>query len=180
MNEKELQALRYPVGEFISKPRHTTEEITGYVKTIESFPSKIREAVAGLTDARLDTPYRPGGWTIRQVVHHVADSHLNSYIRFKLTLTEDTPAIKPYFEDRWAELPEAKSGPVELSLALLESLHKRWVTMLRAITPEQISRKFYHPEQKKEFSLEWLMSLYAWHCTHHLAHITELKNRMCW
>jgi DinB superfamily len=180
MTDKELQALRFPIGEFVSKPEHSAEEISGYISTIEAFPERIRGAVEGLTDKQLDTPYRPGGWSIRQVVHHVADSHLNSYIRFKLALTEDTPTIKPYYEDRWAELPEAKSGSVELSLPLLESLHKRWVTVLRAITPEQIIRKFYHPEQKKEFSIDWLMSLYAWHCVHHFAHITELKKRMSW
>lgn len=180
MTDKELQALRFPIGEFVSKTEHTAEEISAYISAIEAFPQKIRAEIEGLTDKQLDTPYRPGGWTVRQVVHHVADSHLNSYLRFKLALTEDTPTIKPYFEDRWAELPEAKSGSMELSLPLLESLHKRWVTMLRSISPEQMKRKFYHPEQKKEFSLDWLMSLYGWHCSHHLAHITELKKRMNW
>lgn len=180
MKESEIQNLRYPVGKYSPKKNITAEDVAGYIKTIEEFPEKMKQAVAGLSNAQLDTPYRDGGWTIRQVVHHVVDSHINSYTRFKLTLTEDTPAIRPYFEDRWAELPEAKTGPVEISIPLLEALHRRWALMLRNITGKELKRTFYHPESKKETALDELMGLYAWHSDHHLAHITELKKRMNW
>jgi hypothetical protein len=180
MTEKELYALRYPIGEFTPKSEFTVEDISGYIRIIESFPEEIRNAVKGLNDSQLDTPYRPDGWTIRQVVHHTADSHINGYIRFKLALTEDTPAIKTYFEERWAELTEAKTGPAEISLSLLDALHNRWITMLRALDHEQLKRRIFHPETKKEHNVEWLLNLYAWHSKHHLAHITGLKKRMNW
>lgn len=172
--------LRYPIGDFNPKKNYSPQEVNQYIDTIDMYPKKLTDAVKNLTEKQLDTPYRDGGWTIRQVVHHVVDSHMNSYIRFKLTLTEEKPTIKPYFEDRWAELPEAKSAPIGLSLPLLEVLHKRWVVMLRNITPEQLKRKFHHPESNKDTALDELIHLYAWHCSHHLAHITELKKRMKW
>lgn len=177
MTEKELYALRFPIGEFSPKDNYTSSEINDFINTIEALPRKLIQTVSGLTDTQLDTSYRPGGWGIRQVVHHIADSHINSYTRFKLTLTEDTPAIRPYFEDRWAELPEAKSAPVELSLPLIDSLHKRWVVMLKNLTGVQLKRRLYHPETKKEMTIEQLMHLYAWHSDHHLAHITGLIER---
>lgn len=180
MKETELKKHQYPIGEYSRKKEITSEDINGYIKAIETFPAGLKQAVSGLSDSQLDTPYRTGGWTVRQVVHHVVDSHINSYTRFKLTLTEDTPAIKPYFEDRWAELPDAKSAPVELSLGLLEALHSRWVLMLKNISEKDLKRRFFHPESKKEMALDELMGLYAWHCDHHLAHITELKKRMNW
>jgi hypothetical protein len=180
MTNEQLNALRYPIGEYKPKQHPTGEEINKFISTIEAFPEKLKNAVSGLNNDQLDTPYRPDGWTIRQVVHHVVDSHINSYCRFKLALTEDKPAIRPYLEDRWAELPEAKSAPVELSLPLLDSLHKRWVVMLRNITPVQLKLKYFHPETKKESSLEYLMGLYAWHCEHHLAHIENLKKSKGW
>ena len=133
----------------------------------------------GLSEARLDTPYRPGGWTVRQVVHHLPDSHLNSYVRFKLALTEEEPTIKPYYEDRWAELQEAKTAPIELSLALLDSLHKRWVLMLRSMKSEDWKRTFRHPDLGV-VSLEKNVALYSWHGRHHVAHITSLRERMGW
>ncbi len=175
MTQPELQKLRFPIGEYSPKENISADDIKWYINTIELFPAKIKQAVTGLNDEQLDTPYRLDGWTIRQVVHHVVDSHINSYTRFKLALTEDTPAIRPYFEDRWAELPEAKTGPVELSIPLLETLHKRWVVMLKNISPVELKRKFYHPESKAEMSLDEVIGLYAWHCDHHLAHITNLK-----
>jgi uncharacterized damage-inducible protein DinB len=135
--------------------------------------------VKGLTDEQLDTPYRSGGWTVRQVVHHVPDSHLNSYVRFKLALTEDNPTIKPYEEGRWAELSDSNSTPVEVSLTLLESLHDRWVRLLRSLTPEQWKRTFRHPELG-EMTLEKTLALYAWHGKHHVAHITELRKERSW
>jgi hypothetical protein len=180
MNDEKLYSLRYPIGEYNPKTDVTPDDIKENITIIESFPGNLKKEVTGLSDAQLDTPYRQDGWTVRQVVHHVVDSHLNSYMRFKLTLTEDNPAIRPYFEDRWAEIPEAKSAPIELSLPLLEALHIRWVVMLRNITPQQLKRKYFHPETKNEATLEYLIGMYAWHSEHHLAHITELKKRMNW
>jgi len=176
----DINHLRYPVGEFSPQASYTASDIEQNISIIEQFPEKLKNTVSGLTDKQLDTPYRDEGWTIRQVVHHAADSHINSYTRFKLTLTESTPTIKPYYENRWAELPEAKTAPIELSLPLLKALHKRWIVMLKNITPEQMKRKFQHPESNREIALDELMHLYAWHCSHHLAHITELKKRMKW
>jgi uncharacterized damage-inducible protein DinB len=176
----DLEKLRYPVGEFSPQPVYSASDAESYISAIEQFPAKLTKEVENLSDNQLDTPYRDGGWTIRQVVHHVVDSHLNSYTRFKLTLTEETPTIKTYFEDRWAELPEAKTGPIELSLPLLTSLHKRWVVMLKNLTKQQLERTLFHPELKREMTLYELLHLYGWHCEHHLAHITELKKRMRW
>ncbi len=175
-----LQKLRYPIGEFSPQNFYQAEDIELNITIIGAFPSKLKNAVAGLTDVQLDTPYREGGWTLRQVVHHVTDSHINGYCRFKLALTEDVPAVKTYYEARWAELPEAKSAPVGLSLPLLESLHERWVVMLNNLTPELLERKVYHPEVKREMTLYELLHLYGWHSEHHLAHITGLKKRMGW
>jgi len=180
MTELELHKLRFPIGEYSPQTNITDADIKEYIETIEAFPGKLRNAVNNLTDKQLDTPYRPNGWTIRQVVHHVGDSHMNSFMRFKLALTEDTPTIKPYFEDRWAELEDYKSTPLEVSLALLDNLHKRWIILLKSLTPEQIKRKFYHPEHSREIPLDELMCLYAWHSEHHLAHITKLKEKMNW
>ena len=180
MKEEEIELLKYPIGKFAAKENVTEQDVKWYINTIALFPSKLKHAVSALTDEMLDTPYREGGWTVRQVVHHTADSHMNSYIRFKLALTEDVPAIRPYFEDRWAELPEAKSGPVELSLPLIEALHKRWAAMLKNLTPAQLKLRLYHPESKMEMTVEYLIGLYAWHSEHHLAHIVNLKKRMGW
>ncbi len=180
MKEEDIELLKYPIGKYSAKDIVTKQDVQWYINTIELFPSKLKHAVTGLTEAQLDTPYREGGWTVRQVVHHTADSHMNSYIRFKLALTEDVPAIRPYLEDRWAELPEAKSGPIELSLPLLEALHKRWAVMLNGLTPDQLKRRLYHPESKMEMTVEYLLGLYAWHSEHHLAHIVNLKKRMGW
>lgn len=135
--------------------------------------------VAGLNDQQLDTPYRPGGWTVRQLAHHVPDSHLNSYVRFRLALTEDEPTIKPYYEDRWAELPDARTAPIHTSLALLGSLHERWVLLLRSMAPEQFARTFRHPELGL-MTLDKNLALYAWHGQHHVAHIAGLRERMRW
>jgi uncharacterized damage-inducible protein DinB len=150
-----------------------------FIQQIEEAPARLREAVKGLTLEELNTPYREGGWTVRQVVHHVPDSHMNSYVRFRLALTEDEPTIKPYMENLWAELPDARSAPIDLSLGLLESLHTRWVALLRSLTPEQWKRQFRHPELGV-VSLEQNLALYAWHGRHHVAHITSLRERMGW
>ena len=170
---------RYPIGKFALPAEVTPQRRQEAINELASLPAKLRGAVTGLDDAQLDTPYREGGWTVRQVVHHVPDSHLNSYIRFKLALTEEEPTIRPYMEDRWAELPEAKTAPIELSLSLLEDLHKRWILMLRAIQPAEWKRTFRHPEIGP-MTLEKNLALYAWHGRHHVAHVTALRERMGW
>jgi uncharacterized damage-inducible protein DinB len=174
-----MEDLRFPVGKFHYDGSPSPQQKQVFLEEIAQTPSKLRDAVAGLADAQLDTPYRPGGWTVRQVVHHVPDSHLNSYTRFKLALTEDEPTIKTYAEDRWAELADSKATPIEVSLTLLDSLHDRWVRLLRALSPEEWKRTFRHPELGP-MTLEKTLALYAWHGRHHVAHITELRKRMSW
>ena len=149
------------------------------ISEIERAPAALRAAVAGLSDAQLDTPYRDGGWTVRQVTHHVPDSHMNAYMRWKLALTEDEPTIKPYAEDRWAQLADTQSTPIEVSLVMLESLHDRWVRLLRSLGPSDWKRQFRHPEMGV-VSLEKNLAMYAWHSKHHVAHVTELRKRMGW
>lgn len=174
-----MDDLRYPVGKFRPEGPITGEMITGWIDEIAAAPSALRQAVAGLTDAQLDTPYRPGGWTVRQVVHHVADSHLNSYTRFKLALTEEVPTVKPYDEARWAELPDGKAAPVDLSLTLLDAMTERWVMMLRAMAPADFARTLRHPESGV-LSLDRMVGLYAWHGRHHVAHVARLREREGW
>lgn len=170
--------LRFPVGKFTyAEPLHD-EQKRKYVDDLARAPANLREAVEGLSDEQLDTPYRPEGWTVRQVVHHVPDSHANAYIRFKLALTEDEPTIKTYAEDRWAELPDSKE-PIAVSLGLLDSLHDRWLRLLGSFSDEQWKRTFRHPELGP-MTLEKTLALYAWHGRHHVAHITELRKRMSW
>jgi hypothetical protein len=169
----DLEKLRYPVGRM---PRVTTpldrSSRQACLDTIEQAPARVRALVASLSDRDLDTPYRPGGWTIRQVVHHVPDSHMNAYIRMKLAVTEETPAARTYEEGRWAELPEAKSGPIEMSLGLLEALHRRWLAFLRALPEADLQRAFSHPEWGR-VTVDEAISMYAWHCRHHAAHIEQ-------
>jgi hypothetical protein len=150
------------------------------IAEIAAAPAHLRKAVAGLTPAQLDTPYRPGGWTVRQVVHHVPDSHLNAYTRIKLALTEEEPTIRPYEEARWAELPDARTGPIEPSLGLLESLHQRWLLLLTQLQPSDFERRFRHPEHGRIFTANEAVAMYAWHGRHHVAHITSLRQRMGW
>jgi len=171
--------LRYPVGKFRFPDSVSHEQRDKFVDEIAQAPALLGSAVEGLSDLQLDTPYRPGGWTVRQVVHHVPDSHLNSYTRFRLALTEEEPVIKPYHEDRWAELPDARTAPVEASLRLLECLHSRWVGLLRSLSEGQWKRTFRHPDLGL-ISLEQNAALYAWHGRHHVAHIVNLRQRMAW
>ena len=172
--------LRYPVGKFVRPKSLTAAERKGAIEAIAETPAAMRAAVAGLTDAQLDTPYRPGGWTVRQVVHHVPDSHMNAYTRFKLGLTEDMPTIKPYDEAKWAELDDSKSKLVDHSLTLLDSLHARWVFLLERMKPTDFERKINHPEWDAPMTLDTLLALYAWHGRHHVAHITGLRERSGW
>jgi DinB superfamily len=170
---------RYPIGKFSFDGTLTEPQKAKFLDDIEQTPARLEAAIRGLSEKQLDTPYRDGGWTVRQVIHHVPDSHLNSYMRFKLALTEDEPTIRPYLEDRWAELPEAKTAPVGPSLALLSSLHMRWMLMLRALQPADWKRTFRHPEIGL-MTLEKNLALYSWHGRHHVAHITALRERMGW
>ena len=172
----DLEQLRYPVGPMPRVDELDRASRTRLIDAIAQTPARFRSLVAGLSDAQLDTRYRPGGWTVRQVVHHVPDSHMNAYIRMKLAATEEMPAIRAYEEDRWAELPEAKSGPVEMSLALLEALHCRWVAFLRALPDADFRRTYTHP-QLGVVSLDGAVAIYDWHCRHHAAHI-ELALRV--
>lgn len=171
--------LRYPIGKFTFDGKLTDDQQRALCDQIAETPARLRAAVKGLTDSQLETPYRPEGWTVRQVVHHVPESHMNAYIRFKLALTEDDPTIKTYMEDRWAQLPDVKTTPVEVSLALLDSLHDRWVRLLRLLGPERWKRTFRHPELGP-MTLEKTLALYAWHGRHHVAHVTELRKKMSW
>jgi DinB superfamily len=180
MTDAELQNLRYPIGPFVVPSALTPEVISGCIATLGEFPGRLEREVAGLDDPQLDTTYRPGGWTIRQVVHHVADSHLNSYVRFRLALTEENPAIRPYFEDRWAELVDAKTMPVEISVQLLKGLHARWTTLLNSLSADQLKRTLIHPERTEAIVLDEYVAEYAWHCRHHLAHITTAKKTHGW
>jgi len=171
--------LRYPIGKFTPDPDVTPEKRQQWIADLVEAPSLFRKAVAGLTEAQLDTPYREGGWTVRQVVHHMADSHVHNLVRFRLALTEENPAITGSNTNKLAELPDAKTGPVEVSLALLEAIHNRWVLLLRAMTPADFARTFRRPDGQ-QVALDRALQTYAWHGKHHAAHITHLRERMGW
>jgi len=171
--------LRYPIGNFEKPATVAPGQRAGFIRDLEEAPARLRAAVAGLSETQLDTPYRPGGWTVRQVAHHLPDSHLNAYTRHKLAVTEDEPTIKPYEESRWAELADGKAAPIQPSLQLLESLHSRWVTFLRGLKPDQFSRTFMHPESGR-WTLDQSLAMYGWHGKHHVAHITALRQREKW
>ena len=171
--------LRYPVGKFKFPESVSDDERETMLGQIAETPARLREAVASLDDAQLDTPYRPEGWTVRQVVHHLPDSHLNSYVRFKLAVTEDEPTIKAYDEAAWARLDDAQNAPIEGSLELLESLHERWIRFLRSLGPKELARTFKHSEIGS-ITLNQNIALYAWHGRHHVAHITSLREREGW
>jgi uncharacterized damage-inducible protein DinB len=171
---------RYPIGRFERRDVLTPEERAACIDEIAATPRAMRDAVAGLTPQQLDTPYREGGWTLRQVVHHVPDSHLNSYCRFKLALTEETPTIRPYDEAAWAALSDSRDTPPETSLVLLEALHDRWVRLLRAMSGDEFQRTLKHPEHGGVMTLDAMLALYAWHGRHHTAHITSTRARNGW
>ena len=171
---------RYPIGKFAPPQVMTPALRAEMIQTIEITPEKVRAAVKDLTEEQLATPYREGGWTARQVVHHLPDSHLNAYTRFKLALTEDSPMVKPYDEVAWAALPDAVTSPVETSLCFLWCLHGRWVFMLRAMSEADFQRTYRHPDFVGTRTLDNLLAIYAWHGPHHVAHITELRKRMNW
>jgi hypothetical protein len=175
----QMSDLRYPIGKFSFSEPLTEEQKEKFLGDISHTPANLRAAVSGLSEPQLDTPYRPEGWTVRQVVHHVPDSHLNAYVRFKLALTEDEPTIKPYAEDRWAVLADSQTTPIEVSLMLLESLHTRWMRLLGSLAAADWKRTFRHPEMGV-MNLEKTLALYAWHGRHHVAHITSLREGKGW
>ena len=174
-----MEDLRYPIGKYLPQP-FSAEQLSKWIIDIKYLPNHLENAVLNLDEHQLQTPYRPEGWTIHQLVHHVADSHMNAYIRFKLGLTEINPVIKPYEEAEWAKLNDTKNLPVNISLTLLFALHTRWVAVLENIKEEEWNRTVFHPEQNKEITLWHLMGMYAWHSLHHTAHITALRQRMNW
>ena len=171
---------RYPIGKFERRDQLNPDERRAMIDTIAAAPARLREAVSGLDEKQLDTPYRDGGWTVRQVLHHLPDSHLNAYTRLKLALTEDGPVIRPYDEAAWAGLSDSRDTPPEVSLALLESLHARWVTLFRALRDEDFRRTLRHPDHPGVLTIDWLVAMYAWHSRHHVAHITSLRERLGW
>ena len=172
---------RYPVGPSPNRTELTPDERRAAIDDIAAAPVRMREAVRGLTEQQLDTPYRDGGWSVRQVVHHVPDSHLNAYCRLKIALTEDEPTIRPYDEAVWAELADSRNTPIEVSLTLLESLHARWVGLMRSMKDEDFRRTLKHPERPGlTLTIDWLVSLYGWHSRHHVGHITSLRERQGW
>jgi hypothetical protein len=170
----DLEQLKYPIGRFVPPAIITPQNIQEWIVEIEHLPARLSELLKGLTQTTLDTPYRPEGWTVRQVVHHLADSHINSYIRFRWTLTEDKPVIKAYNQNEWANLPDALHSDVNLSLRLLEAVHARWVVLLKAMRAQDFEKSYIHPESNSEFKLSRVIGLYAWHGKHHLAHIQNL------
>ncbi len=170
---------RYPIGPFRYEKPLTAAERKRAIAAIAQTPARMRAAVKGLKPKQLDTPYREGGWTVRQVVHHVPDSHLNAYTRLKLALTESEPTIKPYDQEAWANLADTRETPVETSLALLENLHARWVKLWQSLKPVDFERTLRHPEAGVK-TVDWLLALYAWHGQHHVAHVTELRKKMGW
>jgi hypothetical protein len=177
--EATLEDLKYPMGRFDWSRPVTTEDCEKAIQTIAAFPPKMREAIKSLNDTQLDTPYRPEGWTVRQVVHHCADSHTNAYIRFKLALTEDTPVIKPYLQAEWAKLPDSKLDP-GISLAMIDGVHRRWVTIMENMSEADWELGWIHPEHNNRQGLKQIAVMYGWHCEHHRGHITRLRERMGW
>lgn len=175
-----LEQLKFPIGKFEKPTTITKDDLLNWISEISTFPSRLKNEVNHLTNQQLDTKYRPEGWTIRQVVHHCADSHMNSLIRLKLTLTEDQPTVKPYYEERWAELADSKNMPIEPSLKMIEGIHERWAVLLNNLSESDYSKIFIHPEHGKAFRIDENIGMYAWHCNHHLAHITETKKRNNW
>ncbi len=175
-----LEEQRYPIGPFVKPEKITEEDLQHFISEIETFPDRLRKEVKTLSDSQLDTRYREGGWTVRQVVNHCADSHINGFIRIKLALTENQPIIKPYREERWAEFPDTSKIPVTAALNMLDGLHERWAILLKSLTEEQLKRKYSHPVDETVRQVDETIAIYAWHGNHHLAHITSLKEQKAW
>ena len=170
---------QYPIGKYVEQP-FSEKQLQEWLNDIRFLPENLEHAVLNLDEAQLETPYRDGGWTVKQLVHHVADSHMNAYIRFKLGLSEENPTIKPYNQDAWAQMPDTKNLPINLSFTILHAMHRRWYEILINISPEQWNRTVVHPEYNKQMTLWHLLGMYAWHSRHHTAHINNLRERMSW
>ncbi|MFD1162450.1 YfiT family bacillithiol transferase [Hwangdonia seohaensis] len=180
MGEQELQNLKYPIGQFESPKTISKEHIENWIATLEQFPNRLENLVKNLSDEQLDTAYRPDGWTIRQVIHHLSDSHHHSYTRFKWTLTEENPVIKPYYEARWAALNDAKSAPIQMSLNHLKAIHFKLVYLLKTLSDNDLNKYFIHPDTNDKVILKKNIGIYAWHSNHHFAHIENLLRRKGW
>ena len=180
MKNSELEHLRYPIGKFFAPDSITPSMRESFLSDVDQLPHRMREAIEGLNASQIATPYRDGGWNPHQVAHHVADSHMNAFIRFKLALTEDVPTICAYDQTRWAELADVKTTPVQASLTLLDSVHARWVNLMRAMNDADFAREYYHPEHKKNWRLDAALALYSWHSRHHVAQINGLRERKGW
>ncbi|MFG6687663.1 YfiT family bacillithiol transferase [Mariniflexile sp. HNIBRBA6329] len=180
MTEQELQKLKYPIGTFDCPSNITSEIIESWISILEHFPNRLENLIKNLSDEQLNTPYRPDGWTVRQVIHHLPDSHLHSYVRFKWTLTEDKPVIKPYFEDRWAELFDYEAAPIQTSLLHLRVIHEKLVYLIKGLSEDELNKSFIHPEMQSEVVLKKNIGIYAWHSNHHYAHIENLMKRNNW
>jgi hypothetical protein len=174
-----MEDPRYPIGKYIDQP-FSEQLLRERLNDIKFLPQHLENAILNLDEAQLATAYREGGWTVKQLVHHVADSHMNAYIRFKLGLTENNPVIKPYDEAAWAEMTDTQHLPINISLTLLHALHSRWYEILKNMSPEDLDRTVFHPEHKKEMTIWYLLGMYAWHSKHHVAHVTNLRERMRW
>ena len=175
-----MEDIRYPIGKFAMPSAVSEHERTAFLKTIKQFPSLLTEVISGLNDSQLDTPYRPDGWRVCQLIHHLADSHTNACMRFRHALTEDTPTVKAYFEALWAELDDAKDADIKPSIMILEGVHSRWSRLMSSMNSSDWDKAFVHPQRNSTMTLAQTLSLYAWHCHHHLAHIENLKKRMGW
>ena len=175
-----MSDVSYPIGKFEMKDSYSGEETQKHIAAIDILPDTLSAAIAGLNEDQLDTPYRDGGWTVRQVIHHLADSHMNAFIRIKKMLTEDNPTILPYIQDAWAEMPDSLEVDAEISLSLLTMLHHRWVMLLRSLNDKDLGKTYHHPEYDTTFTLEQVIALYAWHSKHHTAHITTLRYLKGW
>jgi hypothetical protein len=180
MENSELEKLRYPIGKFIAPELYSSNYLAEKIAEIASFPERLKKEVIYLTDEQLDTPYREDGWTVRQVIHHCADSHINCFIRIKWTLTEDKPIIKYYHEDLWAQMHDNLTMPIQPTLSFLEGLHFRLAYLMKSLDEEDLEKTFIHPEHNSEFTIKEIIGTYAWHGNHHLAHITELKKKKAW
>jgi len=175
-----LDQKKFPIGQFLQPEIISTEKLSEFINVISDFPKRLKKMVENWSDEQLDTPYREGGWTVRQLINHLADSHINSFTRFKLALTEKNPTIKPYDEAKWAELADSATMPIKSSLKMLKGTHQRWTVLLKSLSEEQLNRTFHHPEQNTDYDLKNCIALYAWHCNHHFAHIENLKNEKGW
>ena len=174
-----MEDPRYPIGKYETRP-YSNEQLQEWLLAIQDLPVQMEYSIHNLDDAQLNTTYREGGWTVKQLVHHVADSHMNAYIRFKLGLTEENPTIKAYHEELWAEMADTTNLPINISLTLLHALHRRWYEILKNMSETDFQRTLFHPQHKKEMSLWYLLGMYAWHGRHHVAHVTRLRERKGW